>query len=89
MSVSQSLPTPTTEHRLTSSRLQEVLDSVEAIDQSAATAGAIDETALNRLVASVAGVAKDYGIRFPREFALLVKQVRFILFSNEPSSSSY
>ena len=57
--------------------LQEVLDSVEAIDQSTASAGAIDETALNRLVASVAGVAKDYGIRFPREFALLVKQVLY------------
>ena len=37
----------------------------------------VDETQLNRLVASVAKIASNYGIRFPREFALLVKQVLY------------
>ena len=40
-------------------------------------AGEVDETQLNRLVASVARVAEGYGIRFPREFALLLKQVLY------------
>ena len=58
--------------------LQEVLDSVEAmppVDRLAE--GAVDETQLNRLVASFAKVADGYGIRFPREFALLLKQVLY------------
>ena len=37
----------------------------------------VDETQLNRLVVSVSKVAANYGIRFPREFALLVKQVLY------------
>merc|ERR1712087_862291 len=55
----------------------EVLSSVEAVDAEQVAAGMVDETQLNRLVASVAKVATGYGIRFPREFALLVKQVLY------------
>merc|ERR1719517_47830 len=57
--------------------LGEVLSSVEAVDAEQVAAGMVDETQLNRLVASVAKVATGYGIRFPREFALLVKQVLY------------
>merc|ERR1711920_427936 len=57
--------------------LQEVLSSVEAVDAQQVAAGMVDETQMNRLVASVAKVASSYGIRFPREFALLVKQVLY------------
>jgi len=61
--------------------LQEVLDSVEAmpLDQVDGNlqVGSVDETQLNRLVASFAKVADGYGIRFPREFALLLKQVLY------------
>ena len=42
-----------------------------------ASANAVDETQLNRAVAAVAKVAEGYGIRFPREFALLIKQVLY------------
>merc|ERR1719387_2871568 len=38
---------------------------------------AVDETQLNRAVAAVGRVAEGYGIRFPREFALLIKQVLY------------
>merc|ERR1712087_620677 len=55
-----------------------VLDSVQDVDASQIAAGvAVDETQLDKLVASVAKVASNYGIRFPREFALLVKQVLY------------
>jgi len=57
--------------------IQEVLDSVEAMPAERVAAGEVDETQLNRLVASVARVAEGYGIRFPREFALLLKQVLY------------
>mmetsp|Transcript_70514 Transcript_70514/g.117081 ORF Transcript_70514/g.117081 Transcript_70514/m.117081 type:complete len:511 (+) Transcript_70514:16-1548(+) len=58
--------------------LAEVLDSMQDVDaQQIANGAAVDETQLNRLVASVAKVASSYGIRFPREFALLVKQVLY------------
>jgi len=57
--------------------LREVLSSVEAVDAEQVAAGMVDETQLNRIVASVAKVASSYGIRFPREFALLVKQVLY------------
>jgi len=61
--------------------LREVLDSVEAVaDDTTAeqlASGAVDETQLNRLVAAIAKVAGNYGIKFPREFALLVKQVLY------------
>lgn len=55
--------------------LKDVLDSIENIDPNAVSE--IDESQLNKLVASVAKVADNYGIRFPREFALLVKQVLY------------
>merc|ERR1711924_501169 len=42
-----------------------------------AAAGGIDETQLNRAVAADGKVADGYGIRFPREFALLIKQVLY------------
>ena len=56
--------------------LKEVLDSADAAAPQLA-AGAVDETQLNRLVAAIAKVAGNYGIKFPREFALLVKQVLY------------
>ena len=57
--------------------LKEVLDSAQAMPPEQLQAGVLDETQLNRLVASIAKVADGYGIRFPREFALLVKQVLY------------
>merc|ERR1719498_1703488 len=46
-------------------------------DDGQLAAGAVDETQLNRAVAAVGRVAEGYGIRFPREFALLIKQVLY------------
>mmetsp|Transcript_105405 Transcript_105405/g.183326 ORF Transcript_105405/g.183326 Transcript_105405/m.183326 type:complete len:579 (+) Transcript_105405:52-1788(+) len=57
--------------------LQEVLDSVQAMPPAQLQSGDIDETQLNRAVAAVGRVASNYGIRFPREFALLIKQVLY------------
>lgn len=57
--------------------LQEVLDSVQSMPPAQVAAGDIDETQLNRAVAAVGRVASNYGIRFPREFALLIKQVLY------------
>ena len=37
----------------------------------------MSESQLNRVVAAIGKVADGYGIRFPREFALLVKQVLY------------
>ena len=54
-----------------------MLDSIEAMPVDQVAAGQVDETQLNRLVASFAKVAEGYGIRFPREFALLLKQVLY------------
>ena len=67
--------------------LREVLDSVEDVAQdvavaqagggdATAAASAVSESQLNRVVAAIGKVADGYGIRFPREFALLVKQAR-------------
>ena len=61
--------------------LGEVFSSMDSMVESAASAGgvvsAVDETQLNRAVAAVGKVADGYGIRFPREFALLIKQVLY------------
>jgi len=57
--------------------LREVLDSAAAMPPEQLQAGAVVEDQLNRLLASIAKVADGYGIRFPREFALLVKQVLY------------
>merc|ERR1719231_117978 len=57
--------------------LQQVLDSIESIPVADAAAGTVDETQLNRGVAAVGRVASNYGIKFPREFALLVKQILY------------
>ena len=57
------------------------IDSMAADIVTTANAGAaaasVDETQLNRAVSAVAKVAEGYGIRFPREFALLIKQVLY------------
>ena len=60
--------------------LQEVFTSIDSMAADAAmggglASGVVDETQLNRAVAAVGKVAEGYGIRFPREFALLIKQV--------------
>uniref|UniRef100_A0A7S2HIP8 ABC1 atypical kinase-like domain-containing protein n=1 Tax=Haptolina brevifila TaxID=156173 RepID=A0A7S2HIP8_9EUKA len=57
--------------------LAEVIDSVNSMPPGQLAAGVVDETQLNRAVAAVGKVASDYGIRFPREFALLIKQVLY------------
>jgi len=63
--------------------LQEVFASIDSMAADAAAsgggiaAGGVDETQLNRAVAAVGRVAEGYGIRFPREFALLIKQVLY------------
>jgi len=57
--------------------LKEVLDSIDDVTQEGGVVTGVDETQLNRLVASVGKVAAGYGIRFPREFALLIKQVLY------------
>ena len=60
------------------SDLEEVLDSIEAMPPAELLVeGVVDETQLNRAVAAVGRVASNYGIRFPREFALLIKQVLY------------
>ena len=58
-------------------QLQEVLEAVEGVDPNQLANGVVDDSSLNRLVASVGEVADGNGIRFPREFALLVKQVLY------------
>ena len=58
-------------------QLQEVLEAVEDVDPNQLANGVVDDSSLNRLVASVGEVADGNGIRFPREFALLVKQVLY------------
>ena len=55
----------------------EVLEAVEDVDPNQLANGVVDDSSLNRLVASVGEVADGNGIRFPREFALLVKQVLY------------
>jgi aarF domain-containing kinase len=57
--------------------LQEVFDSILSMPPADLANGAVDETQLNRAVSAVAKVADGYGIRFPREFALLIKQVLY------------
>ena len=57
--------------------LRDVLESVDDITSEGSAGGTIDENQLNKLVASVGKVAAGYGIRFPREFALLLKQVLY------------
>ena len=52
-------------------------DIMTTANSGGTAADAIDETQLNRAVAAVARVAEGYGIRFPREFALLIKQVLY------------
>lgn len=57
--------------------LQEVFDSIQSMPPADLAAGVIDETQLNRAVAAIGKVASNYGIRFPRDFALLLKQVLY------------
>jgi len=57
--------------------LKEVLDQIERTPPADLASGRIDETQLNQVVATVSRIANNYGIRFPREFALLIKQVLY------------
>jgi len=63
--------------------LGDVFTSIDSMAADMAASGggisadAVDETQLNRAVAAVGRVAEGYGIRFPREFALLIKQVLY------------
>jgi len=61
--------------------LGEVFRSVDSMTADVVAGGGgvqnFDETQLNRAVAAVAKVAEGYGIRFPREFALLIKQILY------------
>jgi len=57
--------------------LQTVIESIERLPAADLAAGQIDEGQLNRAVAAVGNVASNYGIRFPRAFALLIKQVLY------------
>jgi hypothetical protein len=57
--------------------LQAVLDSIEAMPPAELANGVVDETQLNKAVAAVGSVATNYGIKFPREFVLLIKQVLY------------
>ena len=75
-------PSPRTQSAAFAKDLQEVFSSVDSMTAGAATGGGlagggVDETQLNRAVAAVGKVAEGYGIRFPREFALLIKQVLY------------
>ena len=45
--------------------------------QAAAAAVTFDEAAINRLLLSVVRVGETYGIRFPREFGILLKQLLY------------
>ena len=57
--------------------LKEVISSLDDMTAGGGMSGSVDETQLNRAVAAVGKVADGYGIRFPREFALLIKQVLY------------
>ena len=51
--------------------------SASAEGQAAAAAVSFDEAAVNRLLLSVVRVGETYGIRFPREFGILLKQLLY------------
>ena len=77
-------PSPRTQSAAFAKDIGEVFASIDSmVGDVATTAGgggsvpAVDETQLNRAVAAIAKVAEGYGIRFPREFALLIKQVLY------------
>eukprot|EP00747_Dinoflagellata_sp_TGD_P165267 gnl/TRDRNA2_/TRDRNA2_186317_c0_seq1.p1 gnl/TRDRNA2_/TRDRNA2_186317_c0~~gnl/TRDRNA2_/TRDRNA2_186317_c0_seq1.p1 ORF type:complete len:618 (+),score=108.11 gnl/TRDRNA2_/TRDRNA2_186317_c0_seq1:50-1903(+) len=63
--------------------LKELFDSIGDLDPAVTTVGGsdarvtVDEAALNRAVGNMATVGGKYGLKFPREFGLLVKQALY------------
>ena len=53
------------------------IPSASSADAPAAAAVTFDEAAINRLLLSVVRVGETYGIRFPREFGILLKQLLY------------
>lgn len=54
--------------------LKTIFESMQRLETAAFLSGQVDEMEINHLVLSLSEVGRKNGIRFPREFALLIKQ---------------
>ncbi len=54
--------------------LKEIFESMQRMETTAFQSGQVDEMEINHLVLSLSEAGRKNGIRFPREFALLIKQ---------------
>lgn len=54
--------------------LKEVFESIQKVEASTFQTGQINENEINHLILSLSEAGQRNGIRFPREFALLIKQ---------------
>lgn len=54
--------------------LRRVVSSLDGMEPQSMMDGFVDESQINELMFSIIETGKKYGIKFPREFALLVKQ---------------
>jgi aarF domain-containing kinase len=54
--------------------LRNLIEGVDSIDPVGMMEGKVNEKEVNDMMMSIVGIGKRHGIKFPREFALLVKQ---------------
>lgn len=54
--------------------LKTIFESMQRMETAAFRSGQVDETEINHLVLSLSEAGRKNGIKFPREFALLIKQ---------------
>ncbi|MGM0564802.1 MAG: ABC1 kinase family protein [Pseudomonadota bacterium] len=54
--------------------IREVFDHVERISDSSVLLSGDEDQDINKLLMDIVAIGRDHGIRFPREFALLIKQ---------------
>lgn len=54
--------------------LKTIFESMQRLETAAFLSGQVDEVEINHLVLSLSEAGRKNGIRFPREFALLIKQ---------------
>lgn len=57
--------------------LGRVFDRMRSLETRAFEHGSIDEADIHRLVMAISQVGQDHGLRFPREFLLLIKQLLY------------
>lgn len=57
--------------------LERVFDTMRTLESRAFQLGSIDEAEIQRLVLAISRVGQDHGLRFPREFMLLIKQLLY------------